>query len=91
MVLTIDYYAAKRLVELYDDLTAVAGRAIESRRTALATGLNALLNAEADAYIEAQRIVQQHDREEAERVTRRMQGQTRDRFEQLMLACPQVL
>jgi hypothetical protein len=88
VILTIDYFAAKRLVEFYDDLTALSGRAIELRRSAVATGLNAVLNVEADAYIEAQRIVRQHDAEETERIERRMQAQVRERFGDQMLLAP---
>jgi hypothetical protein len=90
-ILGVDYFAAKRLVELYESLTDCAARAIEQRRSKLANGLNALLNADAADYIEAQRVVAEYDREETERVTRRMQGHAAT---QLMLAPrprPQVL
>jgi hypothetical protein len=40
-ILGVDYFAAKRLVELYESLTDCAARAIEQRRSKLANGLNA--------------------------------------------------
>lgn len=70
-ILTIDYYAAKRLVEFYESLTDCASKAIELRLAGPATDLNAILNAEAAAYIEAQRLVATYDREQAERTLRR--------------------
>lgn len=71
MILGTDYFAAKRLVELYDGVQDCACKAIASRRATLAAGLNKLLNAEADDYIEAQRIVAEYEREAAERALRR--------------------
>lgn len=91
-ILAVDYYAAKRLVEFYEGLSACAGQAISLRRTKAAGILNALLTADADDYAEAQRIVAEYDRAETERVTRRMQNHARDRLDQLMLRPrPEVL
>jgi hypothetical protein len=88
VVLEIDYQAAKRLVELCESLSACAGQAIDARRAKLASALNALLTADADDYAEAQRIVQQHDREETARVERRAQAIARERFGEQMLLAP---
>jgi hypothetical protein len=88
MILGIDYFAAKRLVEFYEGLTASAGDAIGLRRTKTAEALNLILNAEAGDYIEAQRIVRQHEDEERVRAERMAQARCRERFGDQMLLAP---
>lgn len=87
-ILLIDYVAAKRLAEFYDDLTDLAGRAIENRLPDVAADLNATMAGQREAHIEAQRIVRQYDAEETVRAERIAQARVRERFGDQMLLAP---
>lgn len=80
MISPIEHRSAKKRIELHDTLAAAWMLAHGAGRTRTASAIHGLLRSDDAAYTEAVATVVRYDREEAERITRRLQAHAAVQF-----------